>query len=70
MSFSRWDAVAVNYPFLEGDTGRRRPGPVVSSDRLRAAHGLYAIAMITRRAGTLSPKDRDATAALVKAFLP
>ena len=110
MAFSRWDVVAINYPFMEGDTGKHRPGLIVSTDRLHSAHGLYIVAMITtartglrpddipitdlnrsglpvpcvirparlttlnsamihRRAGTLGPKDRNATAALLKAFL-
>ena len=108
MAFSRWDVVSVNYPFIEGDTAKHRPGLIVSTDRLNATHGLYAVAMITtaragirkddipisdlnkaglpvpcvvrtarlttlneamigRRAGTLTMKDRNAVAGLLRA---
>jgi mRNA interferase MazF len=110
VTFSRWDVVAINYPFMEGDTGKHRPGVIVSTERLHSVHDLYVIAMITtaragmrkddipitdlkrsglpvpcvirparlitlnggmigRRAGTLTTKDRNATAALLRAFL-
>lgn len=110
MAFSRWDVVAVNYPFIEGDEAKHRPGVVVSTDRLHSAHGLYIVAMVTtarsgirkddiqvtdtaraglpvpcvirparlttlnetmisRRAGTLTAKDRNALAAMLKAYL-
>jgi mRNA interferase MazF len=110
VTFSRWDVVAVNYPFLEGHEAKHRPGLIVSTERLHATHGLYVVAMITtaragvrkddvqisdwrkaglpnpcvvraarlvtmneamigRRVGTLTSKDRNAVAALLKAFL-
>lgn len=47
MSYSRWDVVAVHFPFLEGTDAKRRPALIVSSDRLYKEHGLYWIAMIT-----------------------
>lgn len=57
MSYSRWDVVAVNFPFLEGGDSKRRPALVVSSDRLRQEHGLYWIAMITTAKGGRRPDD-------------
>ncbi len=110
MDFKRWDVVAINYPFMEGDTGKHRPGVIVSTDRLHKAHGLFVAAMVTtaragirpddievsdlskaglpvpcvirparivtlnagmiaRRAGALAMKDRNAVAAMLKAFL-
>ena len=47
MTYSRWDVVAVAFPFLEGTDSKRRPALIVSSERLRTDHGLYWIAMIT-----------------------
>ncbi|MCC7048546.1 MAG: type II toxin-antitoxin system PemK/MazF family toxin [Alphaproteobacteria bacterium] len=110
MTFSRWDVVAVNYFFMEGDTAKHRPGVIVSTDRLHKAHDLCVVAMVTtaragirpddiavsdlaraglpvpcvirsarlvtmnaamvaRRSGTLAMKDRNAVAAMLKAFL-
>ncbi len=47
MNYSRWDVVAVHFPFLEGMDAKRRPALVVSADRLHGEHGVYWIAMIT-----------------------
>ncbi len=47
MTYSRWDVVAIEFPFLEGTDSKRRPALIVSSDRLRQDHGLFWIAMIT-----------------------
>ena len=47
MTYSRWDVVAVDFPFVEGDEAKRRPGLVVSTARLHDAHKLYWIAMIS-----------------------
>jgi mRNA interferase MazF len=47
VTFSRWDVVAVNYPFLEGHGSKRRPGLIISGDRLHQDHGVYLCAMIT-----------------------
>ena len=47
MTYSRWDVVAVNFPFLEGTDAKRRPALIVSADRLHTEHGIYWIAMIT-----------------------
>lgn len=110
MTFSRWDVVAVNYPFMEGDAAKHRPAVIVSTERLHKAHELYVVAMVTtaragvrpddialsdieraglpvpcvvrparlvtmnaamiaRRSGTLGMKDRNAIAAMLKAFL-
>jgi len=47
VTYSRWDVVAVDFPFVEGDEAKRRPGLVVSTARLHDAHKLYWIAMIS-----------------------
>ena len=47
MAFSRWDVVAVDFPFVEGVEAKRRPGLVVSAQRLHDTHKLYWIAMIS-----------------------
>ncbi len=47
MTFSRWDVVAVDFPFVEGEEAKRRPGLVVSTARLHDTHKLYWIAMIS-----------------------
>jgi mRNA-degrading endonuclease toxin of MazEF toxin-antitoxin module len=111
VTYSRWDVVAVDFPFVEGDEAKRRPGLVVSAARLHDAHKLYWIAMISsaqagervddilvtehekvglpvkcairpartaavseariqRRIGTISSKDRNAVAGLLKKFMP
>ena len=110
MTFSRWDVVAISYPFMEDDAAKHRPGVIVSTDRLHKAHQLHIVAMVTtaragvrpddiavsdvaraglpvpcvirparlvtlnaamiaRRSGTLAMKDRNAVAAMLKAFL-
>jgi len=69
VTFSRWDVVAVDYPFIEGDAAKRRPGLIVSTERLHAAHELYVVAMITTaRAGIR--KDDIAVTDIAKAGLP
>lgn len=47
MTYSRWDVVAVDFPFVEGMEAKRRPGLVVSTARQHEAHKLYWIAMIS-----------------------
>ena len=47
MTYSRWDVVAVAFPFVEGTDAKRRPALIVSSDRLEQEQGLFWIAMIT-----------------------
>jgi mRNA-degrading endonuclease toxin of MazEF toxin-antitoxin module len=47
VTYSRWDVVAIDFPFVEGDESKRRPGLVVSTARLHDAHKLYWIAMIS-----------------------
>ena len=52
MIYKRWDVVAVEYPFIEGDTAKRRPALIVSSDALHQTHDVCWAAMITTaRAG-------------------
>ena len=50
MTYRRWDIVAVDFPFVEATEGKRRPGLIVSSERLRSEYGVYWIAMITTAA--------------------
>jgi mRNA-degrading endonuclease toxin of MazEF toxin-antitoxin module len=53
--YKRWDIVAIDFPFIEGTGSKRRPGLIVSSERLRSEYGVYWIAMITTAAsGPLS----------------
>jgi mRNA interferase MazF len=47
VTYSRWDVVAVDFPFVEGDEAKRRPGLVVSTPRLHEAHGIYWLVMIS-----------------------
>lgn len=47
MIYSRWDVIAVHFPFVVGTEAKRRPGLIVSADRLHKEHGLYWIVMIT-----------------------
>jgi len=47
VTYSRWDVVAVNFPFVEGMEAKRRPGLVVSTARLRDFHKIYWIVMIS-----------------------
>jgi mRNA-degrading endonuclease toxin of MazEF toxin-antitoxin module len=47
VTYSRWDVVAVDFPFVEGGDTKRRPGLVVSTARLHDMHRLYWIAMIS-----------------------
>jgi mRNA interferase MazF len=55
--YKRWDIVSIDFPFVEGAEAKRRPGLVVSSDRLRADYGVYWIAMITTAASGPMPGD-------------
>ncbi len=47
MIYNRFDVVAVDFPFVEGIDSKRRPGLIVSTQRLHDAHKLYWIAMIS-----------------------
>jgi mRNA-degrading endonuclease toxin of MazEF toxin-antitoxin module len=47
VTFSRWDVVAVDFPFVEGMEAKKRPGLIVSTARLHDFHKLYWIAMIS-----------------------
>ena len=57
MTCKRWDVVSIDFPFVEGTESKRRPGLIVSSDRLRADYGVYWIAMITTAASGPLPGD-------------
>ncbi len=47
MTYSRFDVVAVDFPFVEGIEAKRRPGLVVSTPRLHDTHKVYWIVMIS-----------------------
>jgi mRNA interferase MazF len=57
VTFSRWDVVAIDFPFLEGSASKRRPALVVSSDRLRRDFALYWVVMITTAKAGIRPDD-------------
>jgi mRNA-degrading endonuclease toxin of MazEF toxin-antitoxin module len=57
VTFSRWDVVAIDFPFLEGGDSKRRPALIVSSDRLRRDFGLYWVVMITTAKAGVRPDD-------------
>jgi mRNA-degrading endonuclease toxin of MazEF toxin-antitoxin module len=57
VTYRRWDVVAVHYPFIEGAEAKKRPALIVSSDALRAAHGVYWAAMITTAKTGARPED-------------
>jgi mRNA interferase MazF len=59
--YSRWDVVAVQFPFLEGTDSKRRPALIVSADRLRVDHGVYWITMITTAKSGRRPNDIPVT---------
>ena len=61
MTCSRWDVVAVNFPFIEGTDAKRRPALIVSSDRMRDGQQLYWIAMITTAKSGQRPRDIPVT---------
>jgi mRNA-degrading endonuclease toxin of MazEF toxin-antitoxin module len=105
------DIVAIDFPLIEGTESKRRPGLIISSERLRSEYGVYCIAMITtaasgplsndipvtnperaglphacyvrigriatindaliaRKVGELTAKDRIAATALLRRYLP
>jgi len=111
VTYRRCDIVAIDFPFVENTGSKRRPGLIVSSERLRTDYGVYWIAMITtapsgplpgdiavtnperaglpracyirlgriatvndaligRKLGELTPKDRVAATALLRRYLP
>lgn len=57
MTYSRWQVVVVDFPFVEGLEAKRRPALVVSSDSLAKSHGLYWVAMITTAKAGVRPDD-------------
>jgi mRNA-degrading endonuclease toxin of MazEF toxin-antitoxin module len=64
VTYKRWDVVSIHFPFVEGTDSKRRPGLVISADRLYAEHGLYWVAMITTaksgpRKGDIAVTDLD-----------
>ena len=69
MTYSRWDVVAVSFPFLEGTDAKRRPALIVSTDRLEKEQALYWIAMITT-AKSGSRRDDIAVTNRERAGLP
>lgn len=61
VTYRRWDVVAIDFPFIEGTGSKRRPGLIVSSERLRSEYGVYWIAMITTAASGPQPGDIPVT---------
>lgn len=61
MIYKRWDVVAIDFPFAEGAESKRRPGVIVSAERLRSEYGVYWIAMITTAAAGPLPGDIPVT---------
>jgi mRNA interferase MazF len=57
VTYSRWDVVAVPFPFIEGTESKRRPALIVSTEALHAAHGLYWAVMITTAKAGMQPDD-------------
>ena len=57
MIYSRWDVVAVLFPFLEGYQAKHRPALIVSTERLHERHELYWAAMITTAKAGLRDED-------------
>lgn len=57
MTYSRFDIVAVNYPFIEGDQAKRRPAVIVSAAELEKRHGVYWMMMITTAKAGARPDD-------------
>ncbi|MEI9929842.1 MAG: AbrB/MazE/SpoVT family DNA-binding domain-containing protein [Rhizomicrobium sp.] len=56
-TYKRWDVVTIDFPFVEATGSKRRPGLIVSSERLRSEYGVYWIAMITTAASGPLPSD-------------
>ncbi len=61
MTYKRWDVVAVNYPFIESDTAKKRPAVIVSSDALYASHRVYGTVMVTTAKAGVQPGDIPVT---------
>jgi mRNA-degrading endonuclease toxin of MazEF toxin-antitoxin module len=57
VTYSRWDVVAVVFPFLEGDQAKHRPALIISTDRLHDKHELYWVVMITTAKAGLREDD-------------
>jgi mRNA interferase MazF len=57
VTYKRWDVVSIDFPFVEGTDAKRRPGLIVSSERLRNDYGVYWIAMITTAGSGALPDD-------------
>jgi mRNA interferase MazF len=57
VTYSRWDVVAVPFPFIEGTASKHRPALIVSTDALHAAQGLYWAVMITTAKAGMQPDD-------------
>lgn len=61
MTYKRWDIVAIDFPFVEGTEAKRRPGLIISSERLLVEYGVYWVAMITTAASGALPSDVPVT---------
>jgi mRNA-degrading endonuclease toxin of MazEF toxin-antitoxin module len=69
VTYKRWDIVAIDFPFIEGTGSKRRPGLIISSERLRSEYGVYWIAIITAAASGPLPSDIPVTIRTVWAFI-
>jgi mRNA interferase MazF len=61
VTFDRFDVVAVQYPFLEGDQAKRRPGLIVSTADLQRQHSLCWVVMITTAKAGIRVDDINIT---------
>ena len=55
--FSRWDVVAVPFPYTDRPISQRRPALVVSSQRFEMTYGLLWVVMITAAENRRWPDD-------------
>jgi mRNA interferase MazF len=45
--YNSWDIVTVPFPFTDGESEKRRPALIVSSEKLAEDHDFYWLVMIT-----------------------
>jgi mRNA interferase MazF len=57
VTYSRWQVIVVDFPFVEGTEAKRRPALIVSSDAFSQRHGVYWAAMITTAKTGVQPDD-------------
>lgn len=59
MTFSRWDVVAVPFPYIEGYETKRRPALVISTDTFHQRQNACYGAMITTARNMSDVRDGD-----------